>query len=88
MVKGQFRCLGSSQHLKDKFSNGYEIDLKVQDVEDHALAAFFAQRPELDEKKKVTSASLAADLKKLEFSVEPTAALKEQLAANKNLTLK
>lgn len=30
MVGGQFRCLGSMQHLKNKFSNGYELTIKVR----------------------------------------------------------
>ena len=34
MVRGQFKCLGSAQHLKNKFSNGYEIDLKVLGLTD------------------------------------------------------
>lgn len=30
MVKGGiFRCFGSSQHIKNKFGTGYEIELKV-----------------------------------------------------------
>lgn len=30
MVNGRLQCLGSSQHLKLRFGNGYEIDLKMQ----------------------------------------------------------
>lgn len=29
MVKGQFKCFGTVQHLKSKFGNYYEIELKV-----------------------------------------------------------
>eukprot|EP01136_Pigoraptor_vietnamica_P036668 Opistho-1_new@103574 len=29
MVQGRFRCLGSSQHLKDKFGSGYTLILRV-----------------------------------------------------------
>jgi len=33
MVKGGvFRCLGSSQHIKNKFGTGYEIEVKVRKV--------------------------------------------------------
>ena len=30
MVKGQLRCLGSPQHLKTKFGNGYQLDLTLE----------------------------------------------------------
>jgi ABC-type multidrug transport system ATPase subunit len=31
MVKGGvFRCIGSSQHIKNKFGTGYEIEVKVR----------------------------------------------------------
>lgn len=29
MVNGQFRCLGSIQHLKNKYGAGYTVTLKV-----------------------------------------------------------
>ena len=29
MVNGQFKCVGSSQHLKDKFGEGYALMAKV-----------------------------------------------------------
>ena len=31
MVNGQFRCLGSPQHLKNKFGEGYTLLAKVKD---------------------------------------------------------
>lgn len=30
MVQGQFKCLGSPQHLKSKFGIGYSLKAKVQ----------------------------------------------------------
>ncbi|XP_063703816.1 phospholipid-transporting ATPase ABCA3-like [Culicoides brevitarsis] len=30
MVKGEFRCLGSVQHLKNKFSKGYTLKIKLR----------------------------------------------------------
>jgi len=30
---GIFKCMGSSQHIKDKFGSGYEIELKLNDLE-------------------------------------------------------
>merc|ERR1719158_830222 len=31
MVRGQFRCLGSIQHLKSRFGEGYAVELKISD---------------------------------------------------------
>lgn len=30
MVAGQFKCFGSSQHIKDKYGTGYEIEIKIK----------------------------------------------------------
>lgn len=32
MVNGEFKCLGSTQHLKNKFSKGFTLSIKVQKV--------------------------------------------------------
>jgi len=38
MVKGgRFKCIGSSQHIKDKFGTGFLIDLKIRDPSDEEL---------------------------------------------------
>ena len=29
MKTGQFRCLGNLQHLKNRFSKGYEVQIKI-----------------------------------------------------------
>ena len=29
MVKGELRCLGTSQHLKNKYGGGYMLEIKV-----------------------------------------------------------
>lgn len=34
MVRGEFKCLGSMQHLKNKFSKGYELTIKVKNAAD------------------------------------------------------
>ncbi|XP_018575545.1 ATP-binding cassette sub-family A member 3-like isoform X2 [Anoplophora glabripennis] len=34
MVNGQFKCLGSTQHLKNKFAEGYTITIKLRKLED------------------------------------------------------
>lgn len=43
MVNGQFKCLGSPQHLKSKFGSGYTLLAKVRvdkEVEDSDLQLF------------------------------------------------
>jgi ATP-binding cassette subfamily A (ABC1) protein 3 len=30
MVSGEFKCFGSSIHIKDKFGTGYEIEFKIR----------------------------------------------------------
>ena len=31
MVNGEFKCLGSLQHLKSKFGNGYKLAIRLHD---------------------------------------------------------
>jgi len=40
MVNGRLRCLGTSQHLKSKFGNGYQIELKTEDDPNEMRKAF------------------------------------------------
>jgi ABC-type uncharacterized transport system ATPase subunit len=35
MVNGQMQCLGSAQHLKHRFGQGYEVTLKLASPEEH-----------------------------------------------------
>ena len=30
MVSGHFKCFGSAQHIKDKFGDGYELEVKIK----------------------------------------------------------
>eukprot|EP01137_Pigoraptor_chileana_P029004 Opistho-2@13608 len=39
MVQGRFRCLGSAQHLKDKFGSGYTLILRVSHDREDAVPA-------------------------------------------------
>jgi ATP-binding cassette subfamily A (ABC1) protein 3 len=32
MVGGQFKCLGTSQYIKDKYGFGYEIDIRIMNI--------------------------------------------------------
>ena len=47
MVQGQFKCYGSAQHLKNKFSNGYELDIKVREPNEAQVNEFFAEHNQL-----------------------------------------
>ena len=35
MVNGQFECVGSPQHLKNKYGEGYMVSLKVSQEHQH-----------------------------------------------------
>ncbi|XP_050098673.1 phospholipid-transporting ATPase ABCA3-like [Anopheles aquasalis] len=37
MVNGEFKCLGSTQHLKNKFSNGYFLMIKLKRTEGSSM---------------------------------------------------
>ena len=39
MVGGRFRCLGSIQHLKNRFGKGYLVEVKLQDATDEGIQA-------------------------------------------------
>lgn len=34
MVGGNFKCFGSSQHIKDKYGDGYEFEIKIKSLEE------------------------------------------------------
>jgi len=43
MVNGQFKCLGSPQHLKTKFGNGYKLSVRLnEESESEKLFQFMA----------------------------------------------
>jgi|TARA_B110000285_G_scaffold227470_1_gene288850 ATP-binding cassette, subfamily A (ABC1), member 3 len=37
MVKGEFKCFGSSQHIKDKYGTGYELELKIRTLTEEEI---------------------------------------------------
>ena len=43
MVNGRLRCLGSSQHLKHRYGNGFEVNIKILSPSDDALLALFKE---------------------------------------------
>ena len=40
MVNGQFRCLGSTQHLKSKFGEGYTVIAQISTKADVSKRSF------------------------------------------------
>ena len=34
MVAGQFKCVGSSTYIKDKYGTGYEVEIKIKPIQD------------------------------------------------------
>ncbi len=42
MVGGRLRCLGSAQHLKDKFGSGYQLDVRLRAPSPAEIAIFTA----------------------------------------------
>lgn len=37
MVNGELKCLGSVQHIKNKFGKGYEIEIKINKPENQLI---------------------------------------------------
>ena len=37
MVSGEFKCFGSAAHVKDKHGTGYELQIKVRELEEEEL---------------------------------------------------
>lgn len=46
MVEGEFKCFGSATHVKDKYGTGYELEIKVRNLneEEVKLKLDFAQQ--------------------------------------------
>lgn len=42
MVAGEFKCFGSSQHVKDKFGTGYELEIKIRTLTEQDINAKLA----------------------------------------------
>jgi ABC-type multidrug transport system ATPase subunit len=37
MVKGKFKCFGTSTHIKDKYGTGYEIEIKIRSLTEYEI---------------------------------------------------
>lgn len=43
MVDGRFKCFGSSQHIKDKFGTGYELEIKIRTLSENDTKEMLSQ---------------------------------------------
>ena len=44
MVNGQFKCLGTPQHLKHRFGTGYYLKLRLEDISSIETASNIIQQ--------------------------------------------
>ena len=49
MIQGEMKCIGTSQHIKDKYGSGYQLEIKLktakiatEDLETSAIKDFVA----------------------------------------------
>ena len=66
MVDGQFKCFGSSQHIKNKYGMGFEIEVKIRPYNEKEVAQQ-KQKSEVSSEA-VSKAGLEALMKKLGYS--------------------
>lgn len=43
MVKGDFKCFGSTTHIKDKFGTGYEMEFKIRTLSQEEMMQMIGQ---------------------------------------------
>ena len=79
MVRGGiFKCIGSSQHLKNKFGKGYEIEFRIRpplDSELHSSALTFGFNPSTDFLDRLQLSDLLSKL----LSLSPQSLLSDSL---------
>ena len=63
MVDGEFKCFGSSQHIKNKYGTGFELEIKIKQPSDESIEQLKAKHGIKNEL--VTQRGLEALLKKL-----------------------
>ena len=44
MVKGNFQCIGSPQHIKNKYGEGLEVEVKLKNPQRSDIMQVMAQR--------------------------------------------
>ncbi|CAI2386282.1 unnamed protein product [Moneuplotes crassus] len=66
MVRGRFKCFGSSQEIKDKFGTGYEVEVKVKWPTDEEALNYIKDK-EADPNEEITAEQLESTLRKIEM---------------------
>jgi hypothetical protein len=66
MANGRLRCIGSAQHLKNKFGRGYQVEMKVKlvttDDDDYAQNALVLARSKLGRQARGTDESIPDEM--------------------------
>ena len=44
MVEGEFKCFGSSQHIKDKYGEGFDIEFKIKTLSETEVTELMKKR--------------------------------------------
>lgn len=59
MVKGEFKCLGSTQHLKNKFGEGFVLTIKLKKTPLEERRLSLLENQKMNEKKILVEEFLA-----------------------------
>ena len=67
MVDGQFKCFGSSQHIKNKYGMGFELEIKIRPLSDSDILTL-KQKAAVINSEAVSKSDLVALMGKLGYS--------------------
>ena len=85
LVNGQFKCLGTSDEIKDTFGYGFEINLQIKEPDTKALTKIFKlDSDDLD--KKITINSFDEDMTKYNLQKYKNQIFNSQIVANSNIS--
>lgn len=88
MVNGRLRCLGSGQHLKLRFGNGYEVDLKTKIPQMSDMLPFCTQLQKAGLIQMTQRFDVSVDESQSSFSASSAAAAEDGEGEFNKLTLK
>lgn len=75
MVNGRLRCLGSATHLKERFGNGFEVNLKTRGITSSSINNFISSQHGLFSNSPMKGRILLNEIEKLCISLgQPTRA--------------
>ena len=85
LVNGQFKCLGTSDEIKDTFGYGFEINLQIKEPDTKALTKIFKlDSDDLD--KKITINSFDEDMTKYNLQKYKNQIFNSQIVAGSNIS--